>query len=302
MSDELLIGSHVGMKSPKMFLGSAEEAAGNDETAFMVYTGAPQNSRRKPLAELQIPAGKEYMRNHDLKEVVVHAPYIINLGNTKKPHSFAFAVDFLRKEIERSEAMGATQIVLHPGSHVGAGVDAGLQQIIKGLNQVITPDQKIQIALETMAGKGTELGTSFEQLQTIIAGVEHNEKLSVTFDTCHTYDAGYDVKDDFAGVMAEFDRVIGLDRLKVIHLNDDKNPLGSHKDRHENIGFGTIGFAALNAIAHDSKLKDVPKIMETPAIKVNDKVKVDPHGAEVAMLRQQTFDSQMIEKLTAAAQ
>ncbi|WP_420842972.1 deoxyribonuclease IV [Fructilactobacillus carniphilus] len=302
MSDELLLGSHVGLKAPKMFLGSAEEAAGNDETAFMVYTGAPQNSRRKPLDELQIPAGKEYMHSHNLQEVVVHAPYIINLANTKKPHSFDFAVDFLRKEIERSEALGATQIVLHPGSHVGAGIDAGLQQIIKGLNQVITPEQKIQIALETMAGKGTEVGTTFEQLQTIIAGVDHDEKLSVTFDTCHMYDAGYDVKDDFAGVLAEFDQVIGLDRLKVIHLNDDKNPLGSHKDRHENIGFGTIGFTALNAIAHDPKLATVPKIMETPAIKVNDKVKIDPHGAEVAMLRRQEFDPEMIEKLIATAE
>ncbi|USS85399.1 deoxyribonuclease IV [Fructilactobacillus myrtifloralis] len=301
MSEELLLGSHVGMKAPDMFLGSAKEAAANDETAFMVYTGAPQNSRRKPLDELEIPAGKEYMHSHGLREVVVHAPYIINLANTKKPQSFGFAVDFLRKEVERSEAMGATQIVLHPGSHVGAGVDAGLQQIIKGLNQVINPEQQIQIALETMAGKGTELGTSFEQLQTIIAGVEHPEKLSVTFDTCHTYDAGYDVKDDFAGVLAEFDRVIGLERLKVIHLNDDKNPLGSHKDRHENIGFGTIGFPALNAIAHDEKLAAVPKIMETPAIKVNDKVKVDPHGAEVAMLRNQQFDPEMIQKLTTAA-
>ncbi|KRN78949.1 endonuclease 4 [Fructilactobacillus lindneri DSM 20690 = JCM 11027] len=289
------------MKSPKMFLGSAEEAKNDDENVFMVYTGAPQNSRRKPISELNIPAGKEYMQKNGLLEVVVHAPYIINLGNTKKPQSFHFAVDFLKKEIERADAMGATQIVLHPGAHVGAGVEAGLQQVIKGLNEVITPDQNVQIALETMAGKGTELGTTFEQLAEIIAGVDLNDKLSVTFDTCHTYDAGYDVKNDFDGVMHQFDQIIGLDRLKVVHLNDDKNPMGSHKDRHANIGFGTIGFNALDYIAHYQKLAAVPKIMETAPIKINDKVKIDPHKYEIAMLRSQQFDPDMIKKIEASA-
>ncbi len=186
---------------------------------------------------------------------------------------------------------------MHPGAHVGAGEKAGIQQIIKGLNEVITKDQTIQIALETMAGKGTELGTTFEQLATIIAGVTENDKLSVTFDTCHTYDAGYDVRNDFDGVMQHFDDTIGLDRLKVVHLNDDKNPFASHKDRHENIGMGTIGFAALNYIAHYQALAAVPKIMETPAIKVDDTNKIDPHGIEVAMLKQQRFDETAFAKL-----
>ncbi|WP_413627368.1 deoxyribonuclease IV [Fructilactobacillus vespulae] len=297
MKNEFLIGSHVSMKAPKMFLGSAKEAEQNDENVFMIYTGAPQNSRRKPLNELKIDEGKRFMQDNGLLEVVVHAPYIINLANTKKPESFSFAVNFLKEEIKRSEALGATQIVLHPGAHVGAGADAGIEQLIKGLNLVISPDQKAQIALETMAGKGTEIGTSFEQLKQIIDGVDHPEKLSVTFDTCHTYDAGYDVKNDFDGVMKEFDQVIGLDRLKVIHLNDDKNDIESHKDRHANIGFGTIGFEALNYIAHYEKLQEIPKIMETPAIKVSDKLKVDPHKYEVAMLKEQSFNSEMINDI-----
>ncbi|ETO40881.1 Endonuclease IV [Fructilactobacillus florum 8D] len=297
MDEKFLIGSHVSMKAPKMFLGSAEEATNNQETTFMIYTGAPQNTKRKPLDELKIDEGRNFMATHDLQSVVVHAPYIINLGNPKKPQSFHFAIDFLQQEIKRATALGATQIVLHPGAHVGAGEKAGIQQIIKGLNEVITKDQTIQIALETMAGKGTELGTTFEQLATIIAGVTENDKLSVTFDTCHTYDAGYDVRNDFDGVMQHFDDTIGLDRLKVVHLNDDKNPFASHKDRHENIGMGTIGFAALNYIAHYQALAVVPKIMETPAIKVDDTNKIDPHGIEVAMLKQQRFDETAFAKL-----
>ncbi|MHA8263041.1 deoxyribonuclease IV [Lactobacillaceae bacterium Melli_B3] len=298
MSDQFLIGSHVSMKSPKMFLGSAEEAVGFGENTFMVYTGAPQNTKRKPISELNADAGREYMQAHDIVSDVVHAPYIINLGNTKKPQNFGFAIQFLKQEIKRAEAIGAQQIVLHPGSHVGAGADAGIAQIVKGLNEVIEPTQQAQIALETMAGKGTEIGRTFEEIAQIIDGVAANDKLSVTFDTCHTNDAGYDVKNDFDGVMEHFDHVIGIDRLKVVHLNDSKNEMNSHKDRHEIIGLGTIGFDALNYIAHYPQLADVPKIMETPMLKSEDgKQKFSPHGYEVKMLKSQSFDPNLVHDI-----
>ncbi|MGX7131521.1 deoxyribonuclease IV [Enterococcus songbeiensis] len=293
----MLIGSHVSMSGKKMLLGAAEEAAGYQATTFMIYTGAPQNTRRKPIEELNIEAGQAFMKEYSLSNIVVHAPYIINLGNTIKPQNFGFAVDFLHTEIQRAQALGATQITLHPGAHVGAGVDAGLKQIIKGLNEILEKDQIPQIALETMAGKGTELGRTFEELAVIFDGVTLNEKLSVTLDTCHTNDAGYNVKEDFDGVLEEFDKIIGLERLKVIHVNDSKNPRGSHKDRHANIGFGTIGFDALNAIVHHEKLKDLPKILETPYVGEDKKNKKAPYGFEIAMLRKQTFDPNLLNKI-----
>ncbi|MCT3397614.1 putative endonuclease 4 [Lentilactobacillus hilgardii] len=296
-----LIGSHVSMNGKDMFLGSAKEAAGFGENVFMVYTGAPQNTVRKPIEKLNGPAGKAYMAEHNLKEVVVHAPYIINLGNTLKPQNFAFGVQFLQQEIARAEAIGAKQIVLHPGAHVGEGPQKAIDQIAKGLNEVITDNQSTQIALETMAGKGTEVGITFEQLAEIISKVSNNEKLSVTFDTCHTNDAGYDVKNDFDGVLNEFDHIVGLNRLKVIHLNDSKNERGSHKDRHQIIGLGTIGFKALNYIAHHDQLASVPKIMETPILKdpENKRIKYNPHGYEVSMLRKQVFNPSIIEDMKA---
>jgi deoxyribonuclease-4 len=250
---------------------------------------------------MNIEAGKAFMVEHGLSDMVVHAPYIINLGNTIKPENFGFAIEFLREEIRRAQALGATQITMHPGAHVGAGVDVGLAQIIKGLNEVLDKDQIPQIALETMAGKGTELGRTFEELATIIDGVTLNEKLSVTLDTCHTNDAGYNVKEDFDGVLEEFDKIIGLDRLKVVHVNDSKNPQGSHKDRHANIGFGTIGFDALNYIVHHEKLVSLPKILETPYVMVGEdkKNKKPPYRFEIEMLKAGVFDPQLLEKIVA---
>ncbi|ANK59604.1 deoxyribonuclease IV [Loigolactobacillus backii] len=285
-----LIGSHVSMHGKDMFLGSAKEAASYHATTFSIYTGAPQNTRRKPIAELNIVAGKAYMQEHGLQSMVIHAPYIINLANTKKLDHFSFAVDFLQKEVVRAEAIGAKQIVLHPGSHVGAGSAAGIANIVKGLNEVLRSDQTTQIALETMAGKGTEVGRTFEELAEIITGVTLNDKLSVCFDTCHTSDAGYAIKTDFDGVMTKFDHVIGLDRLKVIHLNDSKNPQGSHKDRHADIGLGYIGFERLNQIVHDERFNTVPKIMETPWVKGEGKDKFAPYGYEIAMFERQQFN------------
>jgi deoxyribonuclease IV len=296
----MLIGSHVSMSGKKMLLGAAEEAASYDASTFMIYTGAPQNTRRKPVKEMMIHEGQAFMAEHGMSNIVVHAPYIINLGNTIKPENFGFAVSFLREEIQRAQALGATQITLHPGAHVGAGPEAGIKQIIKGLNEVLDKEQTAQIALETMAGKGTEIGRTFEELAAIIDGVTLNEKLSVTFDTCHTNDAGYNVKEDFDGVLDEFDRIIGLDRLKVVHVNDSKNPQGSHKDRHANIGFGTIGFDALNKIVHHEKLAQLPKILETPYVGEDKKNKKAPYGFEIAMLKQQKFDPALLDKILQA--
>ncbi len=292
-----LLGSHVSMKGDKMLLGSAEDAASYHSNTFMIYTGAPQNTRRKPIEDMNIEAGTAFMREHNLSNIVVHAPYIINLGNTLKPENFAFGIEFLKAEIIRAEALGARQITMHPGAHVGEGAPAAIQQIIKGLNEVLHKDQVAQIALETMAGKGTEIGRTFEELAEIISGVKMSDKLSVTMDTCHINDAGYDVKNDFDGVLKEFDTIIGLEKLKVIHVNDSKNPQGSHKDRHANIGFGTIGFDALNAVVHHPKLKELPKILETPFVGEDKKNKLAPYGHEIKMLRSQQFNPNLLEDI-----
>lgn len=265
------------MSGKKMFLGSVETSVANGANALMIYTGAPQNTRRKPITELKIEEGQALFKQHNFQATVIHAPYIVNLGNTLKPANFKFAVNFLREEVQRA--------------------DAAISSIIEGLNQIITPEQQVQIALETMAGKGTEVATNFEQIRQIIDGVTHNDKLSVCFDTCHTNDAGYDVKNHFDDVMAEFDQVIGLDRIGVIHLNDSKNELGSHKDRHANLGFGTIGFEALYRIAHDERLAKIPKILETPQVKDADGKKHAPYRLEIQMLKSGDFDPDLLTKV-----
>lgn len=293
----LKIGSHVSMSGKKMLLGSSEDAAAYGSNTFMIYTGAPQNTRRKPIEELNIEAGLEHMKKHGMSDIVVHAPYIINIANTTKPQTFQLGVDFLRSEIERTEAIGAKQIVLHPGSHVGAGREKGIQKIIEGLNEALSSEQNVQIALETMAGKGTEIGREFQDIAEIISGVTHNDKLSVCLDTCHIHDAGYDVVNDFDGVLNTFDKVIGMDYLKVIHVNDSKNPIGAHKDRHENIGFGYIGFDALHYVVHHPQLEKLPKILETPFVGEDKKNKKPPYKFEINMLKGDTFDANLKEKI-----
>ncbi|WP_035052910.1 deoxyribonuclease IV [Carnobacterium pleistocenium] len=293
----VLLGSHVSMGGKKMLLGSAEDAASYNAETFMIYTGAPQNTRRKLVEDMNIPQGTSFMEKNNLSHMVVHAPYIINLGNTVKPENFSFAIEFLRAEIVRAEALGARQITLHPGAHVGAGADAAIANIVKGLNEVLHKDQLAQIALETMAGKGTEIGRSFEEIAKIIEGVTLNDKLSVTMDTCHINDAGYNMKEDFDGILNEFDKIIGLDRLKVIHVNDSKNLQGSHKDRHANIGFGTIGFDALNKVVHHPQLTALPKILETPYVGEDKKDKKAPYGYEIKMLKEQTFNPNLLEDI-----
>ncbi|MBF7017007.1 deoxyribonuclease IV [Staphylococcus durrellii] len=293
----MLLGSHVSMSGKKMLEGSAEEAHKFGESTFMIYTGAPQNTRRKPIEDLNITKGHEAMENYGLSNIVVHAPYIINIANTEKPHVFNLGVEFLQNEIERTEAIGAKDIVLHPGSHVGAGAEVGIKKIIEGLNEVLTQDNDVRIALETMAGKGSEIGRSFEELAQIIDGVHNNERLSVCFDTCHTNDAGYNVKEDFDGVINEFDKIIGIDRIKVLHVNDSKNPIGAHKDRHENIGFGHIGFDALNYVIHHETFKEIPKILETPYVGEDKKNKKPPYKYEIDMIKNQQFDPNLKEKI-----
>lgn len=293
----MLLGSHVSMSGKKMLLGSSEEAASYGATTMMVYTGAPQNTRRKPLEELNIEAGKAHMEANGISNLVVHAPYIINIANTIKPEVFGLGVEFLQKEIERTAALGANQIVLHPGAHVGAGPEAGIAKIIEGLNEVLSVDAPVQIALETMAGKGSECGRTFEELAMIFDGVKNNDRLSVCFDTCHTHDAGYDLINDLDGVLAQFDHYVGLKNIKVLHINDSKNPIGAHKDRHENIGFGHIGFKTLNEIVHHEAFVNVPKILETPWVGLDKKKSKAPYKFEIEQLRNGVFSESPLAEM-----
>ena len=243
------------------------------------------------------------MAQNGIEEFVVHAPYIINLANTVNPATYEIAVEFLAKEIDRATAMGSQTIVLHPGSHVGEGVDKGIASIVKGLNEVLTADTACHIALETMAGKGSEIGRNFEELAAIYEGVRYNDKLRVCFDTCHVHDAGYDIVHDFSGVMSQFDKVIGQDQIAVFHVNDSKNPCGAHKDRHENFGFGEIGFEALLQVVNCPDFEQVPKILETPYIPdpENKKKSYAPYKFEIEMIRKGSFDAQLKEKILQAA-
>ena len=293
------IGSHVSMSGKDMLLGSAKEAVSYGADTFMFYTGAPQNTRRKDISELNIDAAWEYMNTHSIDGIIVHAPYIINLGNTVKPETFSLAVEFLAKEIERTISCRSHTLILHPGAHVGAGTEAGTAQIIKGLNEVLTADTDCVIALETMAGKGSEIGRTFEELARIYDGVTYNEKLRVCFDTCHTSDSGYDIIHHFDDVIREFDHILGKEQIAVFHINDSKNAPGAAKDRHENIGFGQIGFDALNYIVRHPDFENVPKILETPWIPSPDdrKKSYPPYKHEIAMLRKGVFDPGLKEKV-----
>ncbi|MBD8972432.1 MAG: deoxyribonuclease IV [Clostridiales bacterium] len=293
------LGCHVGMSGKEMMLGSVKEALSYGANTFMLYTGAPQNTRRKDISELRIEEAQALMKEQGIDEFVVHAPYIINLANCVKPETYQIAVEFLEVELQRTAAMGSKTLVLHPGSHVGEGVDAGTAQIVKGLNSVLTKDTSIHIALETMAGKGSEIGRSFEELAKIYDGVVYSDKLRVCFDTCHTSDAGYDIIHDYDGVMEQFDRVIGKDQIAVFHINDSKNEPGAAKDRHENFGFGHIGFEALMQVVNDDNFAAIPKILETPYVKDPDNAKKSypPYAYEIAMIRSGKFDPDMIEKI-----
>ncbi len=285
---EILLGSHVGMSGKEMFLGSVKEAEGYGANALMVYTGAPQNTRRKELKDLNLDAGLAYAKKAGIQKIVIHAPYIINLGNTEKPEMFEFGVEFLARELKRTAAFQSNVLVLHPGSCLNAGVEAGVMQIAKGLNLALKDDDSnVYIALETMAGKGSEIGRNFEELKMIYDRVEKKDRLRVCLDTCHINDAGYDLVNDYEGVLAEFDKILGLDQIAVIHVNDSLNPLGAHKDRHANIGQGTIGYDTLHRIVHDERFAAIPKILETPWLcaEGENKKTIPPYKEEIEWLR-----------------
>lgn len=286
-TQKILLGSHVGMSGKEMFLGSAKEAVSYGADTLMVYTGAPQNTRRKETSECNLEAGWQYLKENGIGQIVIHAPYIINLANTVKPEVFSLAVEFLAKELQRSVDFKSNILVLHPGSHVGAGADSGIAKVIEGLNEVMSKDMPCKIALETMAGKGSELGSRFEELAAIYDGVRYPENLRVCFDTCHTHDAGYPIKEDFDGVMEEFDRLLGREQIAVFHINDSKNPQGSAKDRHANLGEGYIGFDALYKIVHHPDFLNIPKILETPWVSdpENPGKTAAPYKEEIARLR-----------------
>ena len=290
----LYIGSHVGFKKDSQLLGSLEEALSYNANTFMFYTGAPQNTKRNKIEDGLTLKALNNMKeqNLDYTKVIVHAPYIINLCNED---NFEFSVTFLTEELERVNQLGIRYLVLHPGSHVGLGVDQGIANIIKGVNlalENVKDNNNVIILLETMAGKGSEVGKTIEETKQIIEGINDKEHIGVCLDTCHLNDAGYDMS-KFDEYLDLFDKEIGIDKIGCIHINDSKNEINSHKDRHENIGFGTIGFDNLIKIIYNDRIKSIPKILETPYV---DK-KYPPYKYEIEMIRNKTFDNKLVEKI-----
>ena len=294
----LIIGSHVSYKNDTGLLGSVEEALSYGANTFMFYTGAPQNTRRGAINDELTYKGYKLMKENNiaLENVIVHAPYIINLCNDK---NFDFSVSFLKQEVIRCEELGMTKLVLHPGASVGLERSHAIANIIKGLNIILDDNHNVIICLETMAGKGTEVGKSFEELKFIIDNIKNKSKIGVCLDTCHINDAGYDLN-NFDKVLDEFDKIIGLDYLKCIHINDSKNTIGSHKDRHENIGLGTIGFDNLINIIYNKRIENLPKILETPYVDdiESDKKRVyPPYKFEIEMIKNKTNNPKLLENI-----
>lgn len=285
----LLIGSHVSFKSDSGLLGSVEETLSYGANAFMFYTGAPQNTQRSAIDDLKTYEGLKLMQDNNMKleNVIVHAPYIINLANNTDITKWEFACNFLRQEINRCNTLGVKYMVLHPGSSVGLDRNYAIGNIIKGLNNVLIDDDKIVILLETMALKGTEIG-SIDEIKTIIEGVNNKKNIGVCLDTCHLNDAGIDIS-NFDEFLDEFDKKIGIKKIKCVHVNDSKNEFGSHKDRHENLGFGTIGFDNLLSVIYNKRLEDIPKILETPYI---DK-EIPPYKFEIEMIKNKEFNKNL---------
>lgn len=265
----MLIGSHVSMS--KGLEGAVKEALSYNATTFMIYTGAPQSTRRSPIEKMKVEEGLALMKENNIKEFVVHAPYIINLASWKE-ETYKLAKDFLKLELERTEQMGSKYLVLHPGSFTEKDLEYGTQRIIDGLNEVLSENTTVTICLETMAGKGTEVGRNFQELKNIIDGVKFKEKIAICFDTCHVHDSGYDIINNLDEVMKEFDEIIGLEKIKIFHINGSLNKIGAKKDRHANIGATSdnpkgqdnIGFAALHNLVHSKYAKDKFLILETP--------------------------------------
>ncbi|AGR41229.1 deoxyribonuclease IV [Spiroplasma taiwanense] len=294
---DFYLGSHVGMNGVGKFLvGSALEAIQNNANTLMFFTGAPQNTRRTETEKLNIKEFKELLIENeiDITKVICHGPYTINLANTVKQETFDFGVRLLKEELIRLEAIGVHLLVLHPGAAVGALKEDALKSVAKGLNLVYKelPNSPVKIALETMSGKGTEVCITFEEIKTVLDLVEQKEKVGVCFDTCHMHDAGYDVKNNFDKVVEEFDNIVGLEKLMAIHLNDSKNSISSHKDRHENIGYGYIGFDALCKVVHNPLFKEIPILLETPWLDA----KTSPYKVEIEMLKEKKFTNPFNDK------
>ena len=281
----LIIGSHVGFKKDTQLLGALNETLSYNGNAFMFYTGAPQNTVRMPLNDDLTFKALEKMKenNISLSNVVVHAPYIINLANNKDLDKYNFSINFLKQECNRCADLFVKKLVLHPGSHVGCGNDVGINNIINALNEVLK-ESDTTILLETMAGKGTEVGKTLEEIKQIIDGVIYKDKIGICLDTCHLSDAGYDVSkfDEILDILESYNL---LDKVLCVHVNDSKNICGSHKDRHENIGYGTIGFDNLINIIYNKRLEQIPKILETPYI--ND---FPPYKEEIDMIKNKKFN------------
>ena len=282
------------MSSPDFYLGSVRSALEWGENTFMFYTGAPQNSYRLPLERLKIEEGRKLLKENNIDEskIIVHAPYLINLGSKEKIDNYELAKKLVINELQRTKAFGCKTLVLHPGNHLKASKIEGLNNIVEGLNYIFENDNTdVKIALETMSGKGSELGTTFEDINYIINNCKYSDRLGVCLDTCHINDYGYDVR-DIDHILNEFNKIIGLEKLLVVHVNDSKNPIGAHKDRHDNIGYGTIGFETLSKYIHHPLLINVPKILETPY--VNEK---PPYKKEVEMLLNNAFEDNWRENL-----
>ena len=290
----MIIGSHVSFKKDKGLVGSIEEALSYNSSTFMFYTGAPQNTSRYPLDIENIKRAHQMLidNNIELDNLVVHASYIINLAN---PKNFDFNVSFLKQEINRCIMLGVKRLVLHPGSHVGLGIEEGINNIARALNATLEENMDIYICLETMAGKGSEVGSCFEELKAIMDKVNLKDKIKICIDTCHMNDAGYDLS-SFDNVLNEFDNIIGINNIYCVHINDSKNIIGSHKDRHENIGYGTIGFDNLMSVIYSDKLKDVPKILETPYVTL-DKESYPPYKFEIEQIKNKELNKNLIEDI-----
>lgn len=295
----LKIGSHVSMNGPDYFLGSVKEAISYNANTFMFYTGAPQNTFRTPLNLLKINEGLELLKKAgiDIKDVVVHAPYLINLGNMN-PEKASFAYETLVNEMRRTKAFGVKYMVLHPGASMDYDRDESIDQIARLLNDAINEESDVMILIETMSGKGSEVGIVFEEIAYIINKIDNKEQIGVCLDTCHIHDGGYDLN-NIDNVLSEFDRIIGLKYLHVIHVNDSKNERAAHKDRHENIGFGKIGFDNLMKVIYHPLLQNQIFILETPYIKEfeKDKISYPPYKEEIDCIRKKTFDPQLKEKI-----
>lgn len=294
---KLKIGSHVSFLKDEQLVGSVKETVGYGANIFMFYTGAPQNTNRIDLDDSKTFEAHLLMKenNIDLNDIVVHAPYIINLANSNDEDSRIFAINFLKQELYRCETLGITKIVLHPGSHVKKGEELGISNIIDGLNQVIHKNLKVNICLETMSGKGSECGYNIEQLKQIIDGVIYKEKVMICLDTCHLHDAGYDLT-KFDDILDKIDELVGIEKIACVHVNDSKNEIVSKKDRHANIGFGYIGFSTLIDIIYNKRLSNVPKILETPYV-VGELGSYPPYKFEIEMILTKQFDADLIEKI-----